>query len=1128
MVRGVRSAIAAMAVWLLVPAGAPAQTGQGSIVGSVTDSTGAAIPGVAVRAVNTQTGFAYSSLTNPEGIYRILYVNPGTYDLTYEAQGFKKLARSQLQVRSTETARIDVALEVGNVVESVEVKAEVPLLEAETSATGHLVTGDVVNRLPTPQQKMHHILFYMPGVTSQKGEGHGAGQRSRAFNMSMDGLSALEPVRGVISTSTSLYTTEQNIGEVKVLTTALPAEYGHSGGSIMNIAFKSGTNQLHGMAEERYLGKTMLHRSWEEPNISGGGFGYHLMTANLSGPVVLPKLYNGRDRTFFLVGFQRQHSKESFSRVVDVPSAAMLGGDFSFGGVGDPIYDPATLTRQPNGTYTRMQFPGNRIPVSRFDPAVAKFHAMNPWNPEYDPLGQAFTDRTGPHRNFTFDSRKRSYRTGSDYKIDHSFSDYHKIFGRYSNLRNRAWPYDLLQGPFANMLFDYQVTAVPADSHQFAISDSITITPTTINEIRIGANRRKNTRVPETYNQDLAGQLGIPGAGRDTMPSFLNSSGGMLYARFPEGRQTDVSENMSLQENLTMVRGRHTFKMGYELLRTRANSLLNSEPSGRYYFGGTEMPFTPNTGNPFASLLLGSVVRADFTKDFATWLPRWWTQSLYFQTDWKATQKLTLNLGVRWQYESPFSTKYGQQSQFTPDLADPLTGRPGALAHPSGYLARRDLNNFQPRLGMAYSFAKNWVFRSGFAVNTMDIWTNGLQENFEEYLATTVVQPPPGDPSVAFYLAQGPPPVQFNVLPNGTSPYNGANYSGRNASYYDPNMRAPYIMNWNAGLQWQFASNMLLEFSYQGSAGVGLLNRWDINAIPLNIASSFDDLDRIRRAAQDFKPYPQFGSIFHYSNFGHNTYHSGTLRFEKRYAHGLNLTSFYTWSKAMDEASSDGAASGVTYYNRRLEKARSDYDVAHRWVTYATYELPVGRGRRFLRNSNWLLNAAAGGWNLSVIQTLETGAPITFTQTGSANVFLPGTLRPDMAPGKTYDDIQMDWDRRGSCRHNVACAQPWADINAFAYPASFAVGQAGRNIINGPGLVWHQASLAKEFRIGERVRGTLRVDVNNPFKVPFFAAPNAAVNFRNPQAFGKITATQGSYSGPGGRLYTFAIFKLEF
>src|SRR6185295_7916302 len=190
--------------------------------------------------------------------------------------------------------------------------------------------------------------------------------------------------------------------------------------------------------------------------------------------------------------------------------------------------------------------------------------------------------------------------------------------------------------------------------------------------------------------------------------------------------------------------------------------------------------------------------------------------------------------------------------------------------------------------------------------------------------------------------------------------------------------------------------------------------------------------------------------------------------------------------------------------------------------------LPVGRGRRFRRNSPRAVDAALGNWNVSVIQTIEQGAPFGFTQTGSSNVYLPGTLRPDMAPGKTYGDIQIPWNSHGPCRHSVACAEPWADINAFATPASFTAGQAGRNLINSPGLLWYQVSVPQEIRVKDRLKGTLRVDMNNPFKRYFFSAPNSVVNFRNPQAFGKISAAQGSYSSLGGRLYTQVIFKLEF
>ncbi len=230
-----------------------AQTGQGTIVGLVSDSTGAVVPSVAVRATHTQTGFAHSSATNEEGLYRILYVNPGFYEITYEAQGFKKLVRSNIQVRATETARVDVTLEVGSLVEAVEVRAESQLLETETSAVGHLVPGVTLNRLPTPQMKVESMLWYVPGVTGQAGSGHAAGGRSRAFIITNDGVSGMNPGTGGIATGFQMSTVEHNMEEVKVLTTALPAEYGHSGGGIMSITFKSGTNSLHGIVEERYM-----------------------------------------------------------------------------------------------------------------------------------------------------------------------------------------------------------------------------------------------------------------------------------------------------------------------------------------------------------------------------------------------------------------------------------------------------------------------------------------------------------------------------------------------------------------------------------------------------------------------------------------------------------------------------------------------------------------------------------------------------------------------------------------------------------------------------------------------------------------------------------------------------------
>ncbi len=258
------------------------------------------------------------------------------------------------------------------------------------------------------------------------------------------------------------------------------------------------------------------------------------------------------------------------------------------------------------------------------------------------------------------------------------------------------------------------------------------------------------------------------------------------------------------------------------------------------------------------------------------------------QTDWKPIRTLTLNLGLRWSYETPFQTADGQQSQFDLTATDPLTGRRGAIVHGAGALAKKDLNNFQPRLGVAWNFSDRWVFRGNFGVITSDLLTNTLNNNFEEYLATANIQAPVGDPRPAFRLSQGPPAFQFNINQDGSVPFIGTNYGSRNATWFDPGMRMPYVMNWSAGFQYQFSGTWLAELLYQGSSGVGLLNNWDINVLPLNVSSDPVVLEQIRQQYQNFKPYPQFGTIQHYSNYGHNSHHGATLRVEKRYATGVD------------------------------------------------------------------------------------------------------------------------------------------------------------------------------------------------------------------------------------------------
>ncbi|HYO79959.1 MAG TPA: TonB-dependent receptor [Bryobacteraceae bacterium] len=1124
-------------------------TGTATLVGTVTDNSGALVAGATVDIVNTETQFVYNGVTNPEGSYYVPNLSPGTYRLTVQAQGFKRYVQDGIILRTSEQPRINVALELGSVTESINVLASAPLIETETTSTGQVLEGETIVKIPVLQKYAFRVLLYLPSTSNINGQ-HVVGQRERSLGYTMDGVGGKEPVRSMIgSTNQVASTTMDAIQEVKLFTTGMPAEFGHAAGGLLSTVFKSGTNQWHGSAEDRYINKALIHRTKLEQLPRNNPFTYHELSATMGGPVYIPRIYNGKDKTFWFFGFQRHHEKGGETATLGVPSAEMLAGNFNFGGL-NPIYDPDTTTFgqnslcQPAGSecWYRLPFPNNQIPQSRFDPAVRNFLSRNPYTPENNPQS-AINAALGPVNNLIAPTNYRSYRTRFDAKIDQQFSANHKIFGRYSHVRHRAWR-DRLSPEIAWTEYDTRAVPLPIDQRNAVISDTYTINPTMINEVRIGFNRRKATTTPSTIGQNWAAELGIPNVSGETFPNFQacndqsNCTGGTTFYRQDNNglaRSQEVGEDFTFQENLTKVLNAHTLKFGWETIRTRYNALVPALPSGSYRFGGTDFPFRPNTGNAFAAFLLGSVSSAEFTQAVTSWLPRWWSHAWYVQDDWKVRRNLTLNLGLRWSYESPFNTKYGFQSQFDPNVVDPISKRMGAITHPSGPLARKDLNNFQPRLGVAWQITPRFVFRSSFGLITQDLMTYSLNTNFEEYFATAAIQAPSGDPRPVFKLSQGPPPFQFNILPDGSVPFSGGasspgadvNYSNRNASWFDPNMVMPYVMNWSGGFQWNFSANWLAEVTYQGSRGVRLLNGWNINQIPLNISTDPTVLLGIFRNPQEFRPYPQFGTIRHYSNYGDNSYHGVTLRAEKRYSHGLLLNAFYTFSKALTNADADGDAGGVDYYNRALEKARANYDIRHRFVSVLTYELPFGRGRA-LMNKGGIMDALFGGWELAYTQTLQSGPPITVSFAGSPSQYLPGAARPNLVPG--VNPVTEDWNI-GPHRFPTQAQVPYLNAAAFSYPDPFTVGTMGRNVIEAPGIIWPQFSLSKHWNVyRERARFILRWDMNNPFKNPNYGAPNSTFNRQNLGEFGRIgTATRGGFSDIGtAQPNHLLVFRLEW
>lgn len=1118
-----------------------AQVGTSSITGRTTDTSGAVIARVAVTIVQPATNFQFAGVTNEDGIYRVPSLAPGLYRITFEAPGFKRTVRDNVDLRTGDTLAVDAVLQIGNVTESVEVTATTPLLETETSATGTVVEGDVLHKLPMYQRYVVLTLTLTPGMTmggyaggGDLGAYHVAGQRAGAIGIFEDGVNGNDQMGGTGAIKPIQNATE----EVKVLTTTLPAEYGHSAGGVVQVVKKSGTNQFHGLASDYGRVRRMQHRlffdryrtSDSQPGApTGVGTFFMLPEANASGPVFIPKLYDGRNKTFFFFAYQKLIEKKTAQVIATTPSAAMRGGDFTFGGAGNPIYDPAS-TRQVNGAWVRDPFPGNVIPQNRFDPVARKILALNPW---VAPNVPGSLTSGGPNSNLIANENARVYFEDFSLRMDHQFNQNFKIYG--------SWTYNHQSGfnrPINIQVKDFdgsQGTENPFTQKNLSFGATNVLNPTTVNDVRAGYLRRRNDGFSYSADKNWAQTLGIPGVSGALMPQFGGGdrySAEGIYGLTGNGNNRLINETLSFRDDLTKIHGTHAFKMGYEWLRFRLNSTVTNRPSGSFFFDGmtanlqpTNAATVPNTGNTFAGFLLGSVRQAQFDAELTSWLPRSSINSFYFQDDWKVTPTLTLNLGVRYSNESPFNTKYALMSNFDPTAADTVVaGAKGAITHPTSGLNKRDNNNFQPRIGAAWHPLDRVVFRGGFSLNTVDVKFPAQRGQFDEFVALNNQERNPGDPRPLFQISQGPAAIAFPTRPNSTSGYVGTNYGSRNVEWWDPNLRNPYVLNWNLSTQYQLSQSYVLDVVYQGSAGVGLLERWEYNTFPIDFAKNDPALrNQVFAAAQNYRPFPNYGSVKLRSNFGHSTYHSGTAKIEKRLSKGLMYSAFYTFSKAIDSQDNDNDGSGVApLQNRGLEKGRAGYDRNHRFNFYSTYELPIGRGKKFL-NKGGIWNQIFGGNEVAWIQMIESGNPYSFDFANSPNNYFPtfaGNRRPDLV---SQPSLLPNWGNVGGDRFTQANRNPIIDINNFAYPAAFTPGNSGRNIMTGTRLLWTQLSAQKNWVYRERFKVQLRWDFQNPFHNYNFDKPSLQVDFRNPKLFGKLLADQRTASVGGQSLQNLTL-----
>jgi hypothetical protein len=1120
-----------------------AQINTGTITGTATDPSGAAIPNVKVSAVQLDTNFESQAVTNAEGLYRVSALQPGTYRVTFEAAGFKRIVQANIDLRVGDVLPVNAKMEVGQLTESIQISAQGTLLETETSSTGSLTEGDTLYKMPLYQRYVLNALNLNPGMT-MSGYAYGgslggfnvAGQRSSGTAVFEDGVLGNDPQS---SSGTDIKPVENAVDEVKVLTGTLPAEYGHSTGGIVTVVKKGGSNSFHGMAADLGRTRMMTHRQFfnifktsdPQPGAPNGVPAWFMQPdASVSGPVIIPRLYNGRNKTFFFFGYQKLIEKKAAAFTSQTPTPDELAGDFTFGGAGVPLYDPLTTRQLADGTWTRDPLPGNVVPRSRFDPVAAKIIGMNPW---LAPNTPGSLTSTGPVSNFTWASKSRTFFEDYSQRIDQQFNPNLKMYGSYTYNHQSG-----LGRPTSVALpvFDgANGILTPFTERNLSVGVTKLFGPTALNDIRVGYYRSRNDTFVPSYGQNWAGTLGIPNDSPLLMPSFSATAASgtsaapalnTMYGLTVPGPSRSTRETLSLRDDFSKMVGKHAFKIGYEFLDFRANYWQLGQPSGVFQFDNMTAGLqpsgnpAPNTGNLLAGFELGAVAAASFTTYTTTWLPHDTIHSLYFQDDWKLSKTVTLNLGLRWSTESPFHTAHGLESNFSPTAIDPLTGKTGALVHPTGNLSERSLRDFQPRIGAAWHPLDKWVFRGGFGINTVDIrFPNSLQQ-FDEYFAQVVQQRAPGDPRPLFQLSQGPSPVVYNLQSNNTASYVGTNFGSRSIYWMDGNLRPGYVMNWNGTVEYQLSANNVIKVMYQGSAGVHLVESWNINVFPTDFGADNPALRAAAFAApQNYLPYPQFGAIRYMSNTGHSTWHAGTIQFQKRYSQGVVLNSFYTFSKALDDCDSDsGTCSGVApISNRNLNKGRAGYDRNHVFVANVTYQLPVGKGRHFAVH-NRVLDYLVGGYDISWVQSIESGNPFGVSFTNSPYNYFPSSIG-NYVPLVTCNNLSMPefglGSKIGGNRFNQALENPVLDVNCFAPPPPFTPGNAGRNIITGPGIFYSQASAQKNFPIKERLNLQLRFDFQNPFHNWGFNNPTNQVDFRNPQLFGKITGDQTTASFAG-------------
>ncbi len=1029
----------------------------GSVGGTVKDPSGLPVAGATVELRSQSTNVVRQATTTENGRFDFLSLHPDTYSLSAKHEGFREQSQ-KFNLAVGQRTELDISLDIGSVNEQVTVAADAARVETASSELSNVRTNKQVVDLPLNSRNFTQLVSLAPGVNNRgassnsilQGYTSGRGTNGAVINGApsenvvylFDGIQSVDTDAGVLI----FFPPVDAIQEFKVQTSAAPAGYG-GGQGVINVSFRSGGNNYHGTVYEFVRNSAFDAKNFFDPASKPiPPFRLNQFGANIGGPVIIPHVFNGRDKLFFFADYEGKRVSQAQTFTSTVPTAAFKRGDFSALLPGTQIFDPRTTPRTP--------FARNQVPVTAFDPTSLR-------------LLQLFPEQNLPGitANYLYNPPQITNVDQGDIRIDYR-TEKSSLFGRMSKENPDTITPGYLPAPAIGG-GPSRPGQTPVPAWQGVIGYGRSLGANKYYEARVGYSRLHELIIDTGYTLgNLGEQYGIPNANLGGVPGFTNVQiAANVGLGDGSGSLEKINNNWEFDQAFTWVKGSHELKFGFDWMSRRFAFFSPGYPNGSYNFNGSY------TGYGLTDFLFGRPISStlDITKFFSI---QRYQPSFYIQDNYRVNSKLTLNIGLRDDLVTPWKERHDRMAGFSPLNGGSLVPV-GTAPYTGDSVVDARWTNWGPRAGFAYSLTPKTVIRGGggifyaFSSITSD---KSIAKNapFNGSLQTTNNA---NNWAGALPISAGLPASRPNLFPT----------TGTAFIYYPRDFKTPAAYEWNLNIQQQLWTNDVLSVAYVGQAGAHILSLPNINQ-PIPGPSAI--------AAR--RPYPNLADGSAVGPWGNSSYNSLQATYEHKLSAGLTFLAAYTWSHSIDNASGTGSEGIQNPYNRQAYRGNSTFDVPHNLVLSWTYALPVGRGRKFLPSPNGFVQEVLGGWQLNGIDTFQSGTPFTVTM-------LSSLLNSGSAP---------QWPNRvGSGDVANQTINRWFDTSSasFVSPGSYVYGNSGRNILRGPGTTEFDLSLFKSFNLGatEARRLQFRAEAFNVLNTPQFNNPNAQIG--SPQA-GRITS----------------------